>query len=54
MWWRGPFIQHMVPMYWPIQAAGLVSWALVRRWRIRVSREAATQLMPLPSLRRAA
>jgi hypothetical protein len=48
MWWRGPFIQHMVPMYWPIQAAGLVSWALVRRWRIRVSRQAASQPMPLP------
>jgi hypothetical protein len=27
---EGPWIQHMVPFFWPIQAAALSSWALCR------------------------
>jgi hypothetical protein len=27
---EGPWIQHMVPFFWPIQAAALCSWALYR------------------------
>jgi len=26
MWWQGPWMQHMVPWFWPIQAAALASW----------------------------
>jgi hypothetical protein len=55
MWWGGPFIRHMVPMYWPIQAAGLMSWALVRRWRIRIARRTPAQPIPFRQpVRRAA
>src|SRR5262249_37771150 len=35
MWWQGPWMKHMVPYYWPLQAAALVSvigyWRLQRR-----------------------
>jgi hypothetical protein len=55
MWWGGPFIRHMVPMYWPIQGVGLVSWALVRRWRIRPATLATFTAVPQADpLRRAA
>jgi hypothetical protein len=29
MWWKGPWMQHMVPYYWPLQGAALVSLAFV-------------------------
>ncbi len=29
MWWEGPWMQHMVPLFWPIQAAALLTWYLV-------------------------
>lgn len=36
MWWHGPWMQHMVPFFWPIQGAAFVSWAACRhRWRRR-------------------
>jgi hypothetical protein len=38
MWWHGPWIQHMVPLFWPIQAAALTSWLAYRTWRWRVER----------------
>ena len=31
MWWKGPWMQHMVPGFWPIQAAALTSWVVCRR-----------------------
>jgi hypothetical protein len=45
MWWYGPWIRHMVPLFWPIQAAGLVGWLLYarrRRDRERASASATT------------
>ena len=32
MWWYGPWLPHMVPLFWPIQAAALLSWAVCRYW----------------------
>jgi hypothetical protein len=29
MWWKGPWMQHMVPGFWVIQAGALASWGLV-------------------------
>lgn len=26
MWWRGPWMDRMVPFYWPTQAAALLTW----------------------------
>jgi hypothetical protein len=28
MWWQGPWMKHMVPFYWPFQAAALLSLAI--------------------------
>jgi hypothetical protein len=28
MWWRGPWMKHMAPLFWPIQAAALLSWII--------------------------
>jgi hypothetical protein len=35
MWWAGPWMGHMVPLYWPIVGAALLSWWAVRRWSKR-------------------
>jgi hypothetical protein len=35
MWWYGPWIAHMVPGYWPIAAACLLSWWACWRWSKR-------------------
>ena len=42
MWIGGPWIIKMIPMYWPVQGAGLLTWIGVRRWRWKV--EARTML----------
>ncbi|HEY7427132.1 MAG TPA: hypothetical protein VH682_23060 [Gemmataceae bacterium] len=39
---EGPWMSHMVPLFWPIQAAALVSWALWHHLRGRMA--------PLPGL----
>jgi hypothetical protein len=31
MWWQGPWMGHMVPCFWPIQGAALLSWYGLRR-----------------------
>lgn len=36
-WWYGPWIRHMVPAFWPLQGAALLSWLA---WRGRVNRGA--------------
>jgi hypothetical protein len=28
MWWKGPWMKRMVPLYWPLVAAALLSWIL--------------------------
>ena len=35
MWWKGPWMKRMVPLYWPLVAAALLSWALCRALRGR-------------------
>jgi len=36
MWWKGPWMKRMVPFYWPLVAAALLSWILswTRRGRM--------------------
>jgi hypothetical protein len=36
MWWQGPWMKHMVPYFWPLQAGGLLSWLACRRWQRRL------------------
>lgn len=31
MWWQGPWMKHMVPLYWPLQGAALASCLLLQR-----------------------
>jgi hypothetical protein len=42
MWREGPWMVHLVPFFWPIQGAALLSWG-VYRWR-RNRRPSADQL----------
>jgi hypothetical protein len=28
MWWEGPWMKRMVPFFWPLQAAAILTWAL--------------------------
>jgi hypothetical protein len=37
MWWQGPWIQRMVPLYWPLVGAAVVSWGAYRYWTRRRS-----------------
>ncbi len=30
MWWRGPWMKHMAPLFWPIQGVALASWIAAR------------------------
>jgi hypothetical protein len=30
MWWKGPWMQRMVPFFWPIQSLALLSWLIYR------------------------
>ncbi len=30
MWWKGPWMKRMVPFFWPLQAAALLTWILYR------------------------
>ncbi|HSD50599.1 MAG TPA: hypothetical protein VLG48_04270, partial [Candidatus Methylomirabilis sp.] len=30
MWWKGPWMKRMVPFFWPLQAAALLTWILSR------------------------
>lgn len=41
---EGPWMKHMVPFFWPIQAAALASWAFCRYWRHRPGSEASPAL----------
>jgi hypothetical protein len=34
---EGPWITHMVPLFWPIQAAALLSWAILHHFRRRAA-----------------
>jgi hypothetical protein len=47
MWWHGPFIQHMVTYYWPIQAGAILTLAGYYLWRRRcISRVQAGDSAP--------
>lgn len=45
MWWQGPWLAHTVPLFWPVQAAALTSWAA---WRLH-DRRAARADAPVPA-----
>jgi hypothetical protein len=30
MWWEGPWMKRMVPFFWPLQTAALMSWLIYR------------------------
>jgi hypothetical protein len=48
-WVYGPWIAHMVPGFWAVQAAALVCWAGYRRWhRRRASPRVATRGLEVP------
>jgi len=45
MWWKGPWMQHMIPGFWAIQAAAAASWYAVSRHRtLRPAGRAASQV----------
>jgi hypothetical protein len=31
MWWKGPWMPRMVPFFWPVQGAALLTWLMYRR-----------------------
>jgi hypothetical protein len=33
MWWQGPWVQHGIPLLWPLVAAGLLGWLACRHAR---------------------
>ncbi|HEX9767586.1 MAG TPA: hypothetical protein VGA50_00310, partial [Kiloniellales bacterium] len=35
MWWKGPWMKRMVPFFWPLQVAALLSWILCQVKRKR-------------------
>jgi hypothetical protein len=46
MWWEGPWMRRMLPLFWPLHAAALLSWLLYRARQGRQSsetREPATE-----------
>lgn len=46
MWWKGPWMKRMLPLFWPLHAAALLSWLLYRARQGRQSsetREPATE-----------
>jgi hypothetical protein len=46
MAWHGPWMKHMVPFYWPIVAATLLSWGALHLWRWRANHRARIQQPP--------
>ena len=40
-WWYGPWIPHLVPAFWPIQAAALASWLGFFLWRMKQNHSSA-------------
>jgi hypothetical protein len=35
MWWKGPWMKRMVPLFWPIQGMALLSWLIYRMRQMR-------------------
>jgi hypothetical protein len=46
MAWQGPWMKHMVPFYWPIVAATLLSWGGLHFWRWRTNHRARIRQPP--------
>ena len=46
---EGPWMKHMVPFFWPIQAAALTSWAFCHYWRQRPRSTASPTLASSPA-----
>jgi len=36
-WFYGPWVKHILPFYWPLQAGALIAWARCRRLRERAA-----------------
>jgi hypothetical protein len=45
MWYVGPWAKHMVPLFWPLQGAAVLSLLAVWRWRRRAQAET---VLPAP------
>jgi hypothetical protein len=45
---EGPWIQHMVPFFWPIQAAALCTWGLCHHLRRQAARDSLPGLAIVP------
>jgi hypothetical protein len=54
MWWHGPWIRSLVPLFWPIQALALASWLACRWWRQRLDSSGIADAEVLPPTARAA
>ncbi|HEV3259238.1 MAG TPA: hypothetical protein VG013_20390 [Gemmataceae bacterium] len=50
MWWHGPWLKHMVPIFWPLQAAALLSWFVCRQRQRRLAQERPAQTTLEPDL----
>jgi hypothetical protein len=52
MWYGGPWIVKMVPMYWPIQVSGLITWGATRYYLHRQSTKIThLDTVPIPQSR---
>jgi hypothetical protein len=54
MWWYGPWMKHMVPFFWPIQGAALVSAGVVRVWQLRRRQQTVAPNVATPAVPKAA
>jgi hypothetical protein len=54
MWWKGPWTQHMIPLYWLIDGGALLSVLLFVLWYRPGGRTAAAAPMPLATASREA
>jgi hypothetical protein len=48
MWWHGPWIQHLVPWFWPLQGAALLSVIAYGIQQRRAGRHSTPALAPPP------
>jgi hypothetical protein len=46
MWWKGPWMQHLVPYYWLFQAGALLSWMALWAWRSQRHSHPLQQALP--------
>jgi hypothetical protein len=55
MWYKGPWMEHLVPFYWLFQAGALASWLGIALWRRRRGIHPLAEAVPArPAWRRVA